>query len=146
MNGTEEPDYEQLLKDLDGDLEVVHTVPLNQVRAALDNWMEALEKEVNQLLGGTLRPIPLTRARELERQGLLRLVPSKGVFTLKPPSIKGKKVRRKFRLVLCGNYVGRDNENFDLYAGGVSADTVRLALAGECHGCLGSGETPLWFA
>ncbi|CAE7256410.1 PMT4 [Symbiodinium sp. CCMP2592] len=133
LNGVEEPDYEKLLSELEGDLEVVHTVPLNQVRAALDNWVEALEKEVKQLLDGTLRPIPLTKARELERQGLLRLVPSKGVFTLKPPLVKGKKVRRKFRLVLCGNYVERDDDTFDLYAGGVSADTVRLCLSYACH-------------
>ena len=133
LNGVEEPDYEKLLADLEGDLEVVHTVPLNQVKAALDNWVEALEKEVKQLLDGTLRPISLIKARELERQGLLRLVPSKGVFTLKPPLVKGKKVRRKFRLVLCGNYVERDDDTFDLYAGGVSADTVRLCLAYACH-------------
>ncbi|CAE6961298.1 RE1, partial [Symbiodinium sp. CCMP2456] len=129
----EEPDYEKLLQNLEGDLEVVHTVPLDQVRAALDNWMEALEKEVNQLLEGTLKPMPLSRARELEKKGLLKLVPSKGVYTLKPPSVKGKKVRRKFRLVLCGNHVGRDDEAFNLYASGVSADTVRLALAFAAH-------------
>ena len=129
VEATEEIDYEQLLRDLDGDLEVVHTVPLHQVRAALDQWTEALEKEVKQLLGGTLRPISLSKAKELERQGLLRLVPSKGVFTLKPPAEKGCKVRRKFRLVLCGNYVQADGEAGELYAGGVSADTVRLALA-----------------
>ncbi|CAE7573274.1 TY1B-DR3, partial [Symbiodinium sp. CCMP2456] len=129
----EEPDYERLLQNLEGDLEVVHTVPLDQVRAALDNWMEALEKEVNQLLEGTLKPMPLSRARELEKKGLLKLVPSKGVYILKPPSVKGKKVRRKFRLVLCGNHVGRDDEAFNLYASGVSADTVRLALAFAAH-------------
>ena len=125
----DEPDYERLLRELEGDLEVVHTVPLQQVRAALSLWMEALEKEVKQLLDGTLKPMPLSRARELEKKGLLKLVPSKGVYTLKPPQMKGNKVRRKFRLVLCGNHVGRDDDSFNLYASGVSADTVRLALA-----------------
>ncbi|CAE7907117.1 GIP, partial [Symbiodinium necroappetens] len=129
----EEPDYERLLQELDGDLEVVHTVPLQQVRAALDQWREALEKEVTQLLDGTLRPMPIDRAKQMEAQGLLKLVQSKGVFTLKPPQVKGKKVRRKFRLVLCGNQVDRDDETFSLYASGVSADTVRLALAYASH-------------
>ncbi|CAE7409265.1 GIP [Symbiodinium necroappetens] len=129
----EEPDYEKLLQELDGDLEVVHTVPLQQVRAALDLWMEALKKEVKQLLDGTLKPMPISKARELEKRGLLKLVPSKGVYTLKPPQVKGNKVRRKFRLVLCGNHVGRDDDTFSLYASGVSADTVRLALAYASH-------------
>ncbi|CAE7633900.1 GIP [Symbiodinium sp. CCMP2456] len=129
----EEPDYERLLQELDGDLEVVHTVPLQQVRAALDQWVEALEKEVKQLLDGTLRPMPIARAKQMEAQGLLKLAQSKGVFTLKPPQVKGKKVRRKFRLVLCGNQVDRDDETFNLYASGVSADTVRLALAYASH-------------
>ncbi|CAE7665157.1 HCF244, partial [Symbiodinium sp. CCMP2456] len=129
----EEPDYERLLQELDGDLEVVHTVPLQQVRAALDQWREALEKEVTQLLDGTLRPMPIARAKQMEAQGLLKLVQSKGVFTLKPPQVKGKKVRRKFRLVLCGNQVDRDDETFSLYASGLSADTVRLALAYASH-------------
>ena len=129
----EEPDYEKMLQELEGDLEVVHTVPLQQVRASLELWKEALEKEVSQLLGGTLRSIPLAKARELERQGLVKLVPSKGVFTLKPPQVKGRKVRRKFRLVLCGNQVDRDDEAFNLYASGVSADTVRLALSYAAH-------------
>ena len=124
----EEPDYEQMLEQMTGDLEVVHTVPLEQVRRALDKWMEALKKEVDQLLNGTLKPIPLWKAREMERRGELRIVPSKGVFTLKPPTVRGQRARRKFRLVLCGNFAVNDNPDFNLYAGGVSAETLRLAL------------------
>ncbi|OLP91876.1 Copia protein [Symbiodinium microadriaticum] len=52
-------DYESLLDNLQGDLEVVHTVPLDQVRAALPRWMGAIEKENKQLLDGTLREIKL---------------------------------------------------------------------------------------
>ena len=124
----EEPDYEQMLEQMTGDLEVVHTVPLDQVRPALDRWMEALKKEVDQVLDGTLKPIPLLKAREMERRGELRIVPSKGVFTLKPPTVRGQKARRKFRLVLRGNFVANDNPDFNLYAGGASAETMRLAL------------------
>ena len=123
-----EIDFEKMLADLEGDLEVVHNVPVEQVRAALPQWMGAIEKEIGQLLNGTLRPMKLSKAKELERQGALRLVPSKAVCTLKPPSEKGSKARRRFRLVLCGNFAARDDQEYDLYAGGVSAETVRLAL------------------
>ena len=123
-----EIDYERLLDELKGDLEVVHTVPVEQVKAALPKWLPAMSKEVNQLLNGTLKPIPLSQARELERQGKLKIVPSKAVCTLKPPSIKGEKARRRFRLVLCGNFAVRDDVAYDLYAGGASAETVRIAL------------------
>ncbi|OLP84473.1 Transposon Ty1-NL2 Gag-Pol polyprotein [Symbiodinium microadriaticum] len=123
-----EIDFEKMLADREGDLEVVHNVPVEQVRAALPLWMGAIEKEIGQLLKGTLRPMTLSKAKELERQGALRLVPSKAVCTLKPPSEKGSKARRKFRLVLCGNFAARDDQAYDLYAGGASAETVRLAL------------------
>ncbi|CAE6949120.1 GIP [Symbiodinium sp. CCMP2592] len=63
-------DYERLLGELKGDLEVVHTVPLDQVRAALPKWHQAMAKEVNQLLDGTLRPMTLAMARDLERLAL----------------------------------------------------------------------------
>ena len=58
--------YERLLDELKGDLEVVHTVPVEQVKAALPKWLPAMSKEVNQLLNGTLKPIQLSQARELE--------------------------------------------------------------------------------
>ncbi|CAE7873452.1 TY1B-NL2 [Symbiodinium microadriaticum] len=121
-------DYEHMLETMQGDLEVVHTVPLEQVRDALPKWMGAVEKEVKQLLDGTLKPMEASTARDLERQGKLKLVPSKAVCTLKPPATKGEKARRKFRLVLCGNFAARDDPAYDLYAGGASAETVRLAL------------------
>ena len=124
----EEQDFEKMIDELEGDLQVVHTVPLDQVRAALPKWREAMAKEIHQLLKGTLRPMSLSVARDLERQGKLKLVPSKGVCTLKPPGNKGEKLRRRFRLVLCGNFVAKEDPNYDLYAGGVSAETVRLAL------------------
>eukprot|EP00439_Symbiodinium_sp_Y106_P022158 s6090_g2.t1 len=122
-------DYERMLEEMKGDLEVVHTVPLDQVRPALHKWMGAIEKEIKQLLDGTLRPMPTSRAKELERQGRLKLVPSKAVCTLKPPATKGERARRRFRLVLCGNFAAPDDPSCCLYAGGVSAETVRLALA-----------------
>ncbi|CAE7519242.1 unnamed protein product [Symbiodinium sp. CCMP2592] len=40
----------------------------------------------------------------------------------------GRKIRRKFRLVLCGNFAQPEGDPSELYAGGASAYTVRLAL------------------
>ena len=52
-----------------------------------------------------------------------------GVYTLKPPRQKGEKVRRKLRLVLLGNFVDKEYTTLNLYAGGASAETWRVALA-----------------
>ena len=54
-----------------------------------------------------------------------RLVPGKGVSTVKPD---GKGYRRKTRFVACGNYLPAD-EIGDLQAAGANATTVRAILA-----------------
>ena len=82
----EEPDYEAMIDAMEGDLQVVHTVPLNQVRAVVDRWEEAIKKELKSLFDtGTLKKISYKEAISLQRDGQLRLVPSKGVHTMKPP-------------------------------------------------------------
>ena len=124
-----EPDYEQLLEFLEGDLQVVHTVPLTQVRPVVDRWHSAIRKELDNLIkGGTLEEISCEEARRLERQGALRLVPSKSVFTLKPPGPGDKKYKRKYRLVLCGNFAAPEEQFGSLYAGGATAETLRTVL------------------
>ena len=50
------------------------------------------------------------------------VVPSKGVFTLKPGG-----PRRKARLVACGNYAQKE-ETESVYASGADAITLRFAL------------------
>ena len=125
-----EPDYEQLLESLEGDLQVVHTVPLSQVKPVVSRWHTAIRKELDNLFdGGTLVEIKREEARRLERQGLLRLVPSKGVHTLKPPGSDNKRYKRKYRLVLCGNFAAPEEQFGSLYAGGASAETFRTVLA-----------------
>ncbi|CAE7336511.1 GIP [Symbiodinium pilosum] len=120
-----EPDYEQLLESLEGDLQVVHT---------------AIQKELDNLFkGGTLVEIDREEALRLERAGALRLVPSKGVHTLKPPGSEDVKFKRKYRLVLCGNFVAPEEQFGSLYAGGASAETFRTVLASTAHkGWLGA--------
>ncbi|CAE7467813.1 RE1 [Symbiodinium necroappetens] len=130
---TEEPDYEALLEGLQRDLEVVYTVPLNQVKPVVERWRDAISAEVTGLFEGTLRSITIEEARQLEKQGRLKLVPSKSVCTLKPPSEPGskKRYRRKYRLVICGNYIDRPDgaSGESLYAGGASAESLRASLA-----------------
>ena len=124
-----EPDYERLLELLEGDLQVVHTVPLSQVKPVVKRWHAAITKELNNLVkGGTLEEITRDEARRLEREGVLRLVPSKGVYTLKPPGSEDQKYKRKFRLVLCGNFAAPEEQFGSLYAGGASAETFRTVL------------------
>ncbi|CAE7947072.1 Copia protein [Symbiodinium microadriaticum] len=92
----EEIDFEALLNDLDGsDLQVVHTVPMKQVRNHLSKWRKAIDKELSNLMEGTLKPMSLTEAKRLEKEGKLCLVPSKGVATLKPPTTRGDGFRRR---------------------------------------------------
>ena len=124
----EEPLYESLLEALNGeDLKVVHNVPMNQVRQSLEKWKGSFAKELGTLFdGGTLRRMSMSEAKRLEREGLLRLV--KGVATLKPPTTKGDGFRRKFRLVLCGNFAEAEPSYGSLCAGGASVESFRTAL------------------
>ncbi|OLP75490.1 Copia protein [Symbiodinium microadriaticum] len=122
-------DYEQLLESLEGDLDVIHTVPLDQVKKVVHKWATAIRKEVRSLFEtGTLSAITAEEARSLEAKKELKIVPSKCVFTLKPPSSPGERCRRKCRLVLCGNYIGKDGLEADLYASGTSSEAMRIAL------------------
>ena len=101
-------DYEAMLDELEGDLDVIHTVPLDQVKAVLNKWEEAIDKEIKSLFdSGTLTKISQSEARSMERAGDLKIVPSKCVFTLKPPTRPGQRCRRKCRLVICGNYIAK---------------------------------------
>ena len=125
-------DYEKLLEELEGDLDVIHTVPLEQVRRVLQRWTQAIEKEVDSLFNsGTLVKISCKRVRQMEQNGELKIVPAKCVLTLKPPADAGGKCRRKCRMVICGNFINKDDVDgqMSLYASGTSTDALRLALS-----------------
>ena len=125
----EEVDYEAMLDALEEDLKVVHTVPLVQVKDALDRWVAAIKKEVQMLFQtGTLRRVTHGEIKELEQSGKVMMAPAKCVFTLKPPSISGRRARRKCRIVICGNYVPAGSSDISLYASGASTDALRVAL------------------
>ena len=127
--GTEsdDVDYENLLQELEGDLDVVHTVPLVQVKAVLQKWVGAIKEEVTALFSsGTVFGISLDEARTMEASGDLKVAPAKCVFSLKPPKSRGGKFRRKCRVVICGNHI--DPSDMSLYAGGTSTEGLRVAL------------------
>ena len=107
----QEPSYEKLLDSLEDDLQVVHTVPLPQVREVLVRWEAAIRKEVENLLAtGTVRQVPVSELRALEQKGLVTVAPAKSVFTLKPPATHGSKYKRKCRLVICGNFLADEGK------------------------------------
>ncbi|CAE7595668.1 unnamed protein product [Symbiodinium sp. CCMP2456] len=129
--GASDIDYEKLLDELEGDLDIVHTVPLAQVKRVLHKWTGAIEKEVKAFFdSGALVKIPYAEAKTLEAQGSLKIVPAKCIFMLKPPNIAGGKCRRKCRMVICGNFITRNDgeDQASLYAAGTSTDALRLVL------------------
>ncbi|CAE7274859.1 RE1 [Symbiodinium sp. CCMP2592] len=122
-------EVEELLKTLDGHLEVVHNVSLPEVKKYIHLWKEAILKEVNALMdSGTVTRLSPEQTRELKKCGLT-VLPGKAVFTVKPPAeAQGPaRFRRKCRVVVCGNFLPAQGQN--VYASGTSADTLRIAIA-----------------
>ncbi|CAE7279098.1 GIP [Symbiodinium microadriaticum] len=133
---------ETMLEELTEPLKVVFTVALDEVKQYAGRWSEAIHKEAKALLdAGALVPLTAEEQSRLERSGRLVVLPAKGVFTVKPPELerlldengdpypKGSPrfVKRKARLVICGNFQGRQAKE-DSYAGGCQIDSLRTML------------------
>ncbi|CAE7551950.1 RE1 [Symbiodinium sp. KB8] len=122
------PEVESVLKDLaEGGqrLQVTHTVSPQEVRRNLDLWRPSALKEFKNLTE-TKNALKVVQ-RHLLPPGC-RIVPCKGVYTVKPD--KGDPgYRRKTRLVACGNHVPEEETTFDLYAAGLDAASLRSILA-----------------
>ncbi|CAE7278448.1 GIP, partial [Symbiodinium microadriaticum] len=144
MTETEEETFgvETMLEELQEPLKVVFTVALEEVKQYAGRWAEAIHKEAKALLdAGALVPLTAEEQADLERSGRLVVLPAKGVFTVKPPELerlvdedgrpfpKGSPrfVKRKARLVICGNFQGRQAKE-DSYAGGCQIDSLRTML------------------
>ena len=56
------------------------------------------------------------------------VVPGKGAYTAKPPSKPGTWFRGKTRLVSCGNFQKKSQDEVN-YSGGAAAEGVRLMIA-----------------
>ena len=125
-------DVEQILRDLQGPLEVTYTVDPREVQQHLELWRPAIEKEVSSVEVAICKLLPgsKTRTEWLHRPGAQRL-PTKLVFTVKPgsspdPSDYNTWYKRKARLVVCGNYASADGS--DLYSETAPSESVRMGL------------------
>ena len=150
--------WKKHLQELEGDLQVVLTVPLEQVKRNLHLWVPAIDKELSALFkdgeNGTLKRIPVSEAKKREASGELTILHSKLVFTIKPPSQgktsssttkdgKRERWRRKCRLVLCGNFAERPEgqDQSELYASGATSESLRVALTlASCCSWTGAGS------
>ncbi|CAE7288644.1 GIP, partial [Symbiodinium sp. KB8] len=133
---------EMVLETLEGPLQVVYTVALEDVKQNISLWSEAIHKEAKALLdAGALVPMTAEEQRKLVSTGNLVILPAKGVFTVKPPDDavtvdgdgnplpRGSPVfwKRKARLVICGNFQQKQAQE-DSYAGGCQIDSLRAML------------------
>ena len=141
-NDEETHGVETMLEELREPLKVVFTVALDEVKNYASRWSEAMHKEVKALLdAGALVPLSPEEQASLETSGKLVVLPAKGVFTAKPPDEwrlvddhgaplpqgSPRFVKRKARLVICGNFQGRQARE-DSYAGGCQIDSLRAML------------------
>ena len=133
---------EGILELLTAPLKVVYTVALEEVKQFIERWVPAIVKEADALIkAGALVPLSRDEQRSLEASGKLVILPAKGVFTVKPPDQEvlfdgdGAALpcgspdfyKRKARLVICGNFQGKQAKE-DSYAGGCQTDSLRAML------------------
>ena len=104
-------------------LQVVHNVSLEDVKKNIDKWKGSARKEYENLKDNK-DAFTVTKRRNLPEG--CRVVPGKGVFTVKP---RGQSFRRRTRFVACGNFVPADESLPDLFATGLDASSLRTMLA-----------------
>ena len=123
------PDIERILKEIadrKGQLEVTHTISLAEVKCDIEKkWKPPALKEFNNL---TESKKAFTVKKRHELPANCRIVPCKGVYTVKPDKAPPG-YRRKTRFVACGNHVQEDASSFDLFAAGSDATSLRTMLA-----------------
>ncbi|CAE7537762.1 GIP, partial [Symbiodinium microadriaticum] len=122
-------DIEKVLKELEGDLRVVHTVHPSEVEQNIEAWIPSMAKEMKTLEEiGAVKRLKGKEARDYLRQTGAVVVPGKAVYTVKPPSEEGQVCRRKTRIVSCGNFQPKNDAESN-YSGGAVAEAVRLGIA-----------------
>ena len=128
-------DLEGLLEQLREPLSVTHTASQEEVRAHLERWRPAIEKELGALKKqGVLVSHFGQEAKEMISQPETTVISLKGVFTAKAPGGPDDGLyKRKCRLVGCGNQATHVDAD-SLYAAGAPAEVVRVALTEAfCH-------------
>ena len=109
-------------------LEVTHTVSLGEVRKAIHQWAPSAKKEYDNLVTGKGAFKP-TKFQDLHPG--CRIVPCRGVFTVKPES-NPQGFKRKTRFVACGNHLEEGaltGADYDVYAAGIDSSSLRTMLA-----------------
>ena len=144
------PNVELLLDGLQEPLQVVHTVDPRDAEQCIEKWMPAIHKEIG-VIEKAVRRLPPAEVRSggwLRRKDV-KVVPSKFVFTVKPPdpaegeaslaSRKGQAYHKcKARLVACGNHA--PGTGSEVYASGAAAETLRcfVVISSKRRWCIGS--------
>ena len=98
------------------------TVPLEEVRANLADWVEAFRKEVNTLTGGPVQRMTHEEFEQLKGSGArVEVLPMMAVATIKPGKFKG-------RVVVCGNHT-QHRAHDDTSVGGACTVAIRALIA-----------------
>ena len=110
---------------------VTRPVPLEEVRANLEDWAVALRDEYKSLINhGAIKPLDDSEYLEVKRGNEeVITIPGMLVATLKPPN------RKKARVVACGNHVQEDHQRQDISAGGIDAIVTRTLVAIASRKC-----------
>ena len=137
-------ELEVLLSQLHEPLSVTHTASQEEVRANLEKWRPAIEKELGSLKKqGVLISCCGQRAKELIENPETTVISLKGVFTVKAPGGPDDGwFKRKCRLVGCGNQATHVDAD-SLYAAGAPAEAVRVALTQAYHHKWGAFTTDI---
>ena len=97
------------------------TVHLDEVKANLERWKPAFQKEYDNLVRGPVTPITAGEYEQMQRDGIpMETLPGKAVATEKPTKLKA-------RIVVCGNYTELAPEG-EISAGGACPMTTRVLV------------------
>ena len=101
------------------------TVPLEEVRQNLEEWIPSLQSEYQSLLTHeAIKPISQEEYQELHQEMEVTTIPGMVVSVVKPP------YKLKSRFVACGNYVQIDPQQVpETAAGGLDAIVARVMVA-----------------
>ena len=123
---------EDIIKNLKGPLQVVHSVDPMEVLSNIQAWVPAIEKEL-KAVDHAVDKIPRgdERHQNILRSAKVQKLPTKLVFTIKPgdnpvAEDPASCFKRKVRLVACGNMA--PTSSMDTYSGTAPAEVVRIAL------------------
>ena len=133
-----EPEYvegieEIITKAVETNVPLRHTynVSPHEAKAVIQKWKPSITKEVGVVERGFQR-VTTEDVAMLKQQYVVQELPSKLVYTVKPPaddsSSSGEQAfcKRKARIVCCGNYAAEDQG--ELFAEGAAAESLRCAL------------------